>query len=70
MRFLITGSNGLLGQKLINKLSNNNSIELIATSIGDNRLSKANDYRYINLDITNWLYGDTKYLFREYDYYR
>jgi dTDP-4-dehydrorhamnose reductase len=34
-RVLVTGSNGLLGQKLTNLLSNNPAIELIATARGD-----------------------------------
>jgi len=53
MRILITGSNGLLGQKLLHKLRDNTSIKLIATSKGDNRVSVKNGYTYSNLDITN-----------------
>ncbi|MEE2953963.1 MAG: SDR family oxidoreductase [Bacteroidota bacterium] len=53
MKFLITGSNGLLGQKLIHKLSNTSAIDLIASSIGKNRLSKKSNYKYVSLDITN-----------------
>ena len=44
MKILITGSNGLLGQKLINLLINKPDIELLATSKGD---------QYHSLDITN-----------------
>ena len=37
MKILITGSNGLLGQKLINKLKSDSFFSLIATS-GKNRV--------------------------------
>ena len=51
-KILITGSNGLLGQKLVSLLAQKTDIQLIATSRGANRLL---------LDIqgkkwlTNWL---------------
>lgn len=54
---LITGSNGLLGQKLIYALlernKKNNSWNIIATSKGENRLIEKNGYTYEALDITN-----------------
>ncbi|MDG1349329.1 MAG: sugar nucleotide-binding protein, partial [Flavobacteriales bacterium] len=53
MKILITGSNGLLGQKLLHKLRIDNSVELIATSRGDNRVSEQSNYKYIDLDITD-----------------
>ena len=53
MKVLITGSNGLLGQKLLHKLRVDEHIICIATSIGVNRVSKKNGYTYIDLDITN-----------------
>ena len=53
MKVLITGSNGLLGQKLLHKLRKDTSVELIATSIGDNRVSEKEGYKYISLDITS-----------------
>lgn len=53
MKILITGSNGLLGQKLVYKLRNNNAITCIATARGDNRLVKQDGYEYATLDITN-----------------
>jgi dTDP-4-dehydrorhamnose reductase len=53
MKILITGSNGLLGQKLLHKLRNDSSFELIATSKGENRVSEKNGYTYFDLDITN-----------------
>ena len=53
MKILITGSNGLLGQKLLHKLRLDNSVDLIATSRGENRVSKKSNYKYIDLDITD-----------------
>ncbi len=53
MRVLITGSNGLLGQKLVHKLRNDNAVMLIATSKGVNRVSEQEGYKYLSLDITN-----------------
>jgi dTDP-4-dehydrorhamnose reductase len=53
MRILITGSNGLLGQKLVYKLRNNKEVECIATARGENRLVKTEGYIYETMDITN-----------------
>jgi dTDP-4-dehydrorhamnose reductase len=53
MKILITGSNGLLGQKIVLDLIAKPSIETIATSLGENRLPHANGYNYQSLDITN-----------------
>ena len=53
MKILITGSNGLLGQKLLHKLRLDSSVQLIATSKGENRVSEQNGYIYFDLDITN-----------------
>ena len=53
MRILVTGSNGLLGQKLIKLLGNKPDIELLATSKGVNRVSNQEGYQYQSLDITN-----------------
>jgi len=52
MRILITGSNGLLGQKIVNQLSNSN-YSFLATSLGANRNSKCKETYYETLDITN-----------------
>ncbi len=52
MKILITGSNGLLGQKLVD-FCLDKSIEYIATSKGSNRNSKCPDENYRSLDITN-----------------
>jgi len=53
MKILITGSNGLLGQKLVYKLRNQAGITCIATARGENRLIKQDGYQYESLDITN-----------------
>ena len=53
MKILITGSNGLLGQKLLHKLRQDSSVELFATSKGENRVSEQNGYTYSELDITD-----------------
>ena len=53
MKILITGSNGLLGQKLLHKLRQDSSVQLIATSKGENRVSEKEGYIYFDLDITN-----------------
>ena len=53
MKILITGSNGLLGQKLLHKLRKDPSVELFATSKGENRVSEQNGYTYSELDITD-----------------
>jgi dTDP-4-dehydrorhamnose reductase len=51
-KILITGSNGLLGRKLIDKLISRNDIELIATGRGENRNPIKTGYTYYSLDIT------------------
>jgi dTDP-4-dehydrorhamnose reductase len=55
MKILITGSNGLLGQKLVKLLANKDGIVLLATSKGKNRISNQSGYTYKSLDITNQL---------------
>lgn len=54
---LITGSNGLLGQKLIyNLLDRNkksNDWNIIATSKGENRIREKNGYTYLSMDIAD-----------------
>jgi dTDP-4-dehydrorhamnose reductase len=49
---LITGANGLLGQKLVELLTNETSVDLIASARGENRLPSTQGYRYVSLDIT------------------
>ena len=53
MKVLITGSNGLLGQKLLHKLREDKTINLIATSRGENRVSEKHGYIYFDVDITD-----------------
>jgi dTDP-4-dehydrorhamnose reductase len=57
MIILITGSNGLLGQKLVyNLLSSQDDtkdIQIVATSRGENRLKEQKGYQYCSLDITD-----------------
>jgi len=50
---LITGSNGLLGQKLVYRLLKEKDVKIIATSKGPNRLNMKDGYTYESLDITN-----------------
>jgi dTDP-4-dehydrorhamnose reductase len=50
---LITGSNGLLGQKLVDLLTQESEVNLIATAKGENRLSNLAGYTYESLDITD-----------------
>ena len=53
MKVLITGSNGLLGQKLVQLLTQQDHVELIATAIGANRLPEKIGYTFETMDITN-----------------
>jgi len=52
-KILITGSNGLLGQKLVNLFSNIDNYEVFALSRGNNRNETTNKYAYYSIDITN-----------------
>lgn len=52
-KILVTGSNGLLGQKLVYKLRNRQDVELIATARGENRLIEQQGYQFRSLDITD-----------------
>lgn len=52
-KILITGSNGLLGQKLVEQLINHPHFELIATAKGENRSTINDGYIYETLDIAN-----------------
>ena len=52
MGFLITGSNGLLGQKILAQFKCLN-VKIIATSLGDNLNKEDSYYIYEPLDITN-----------------
>lgn len=53
MRILVTGSNGLLGQKLIAALRNDPDMELVATSRGEDRTPEPGGYTYLAMDCTD-----------------
>jgi dTDP-4-dehydrorhamnose reductase len=53
MKIMVTGSNGLLGQKLIHQLAHRADVELLATARGANRLRMQEGYSYAPLDVTN-----------------
>ena len=54
MKILITGSNGLLGQKLVKLILDKGEDELVATARGENRLPYSGaGFRYISMDITD-----------------
>lgn len=50
-KILVTGSNGLLGQKLVYKLKDRPDVQLIATARGENRLRDQEGYVYHAMDI-------------------
>lgn len=52
-RILITGANGLLGQKLIHLYRKNPNVALLATAIGSCRINTSEGYEYCEIDITN-----------------
>lgn len=64
MKILITGSNGLLGQKLVYKLRNKPGVSLIATARGANRLVQQEGYVYESLDITD--HNNVEQVFSKY----
>lgn len=54
MKILVTGSNGLLGQKIIYKLLKINNDQIIAVAKGENRLIQQKGYDYYNIDISDF----------------
>jgi len=52
-KILVTGSNGLLGQKITERVLKIRDVELIATSKGENRYPVKEGYTYMEMDITN-----------------
>ena len=54
MKVLVTGSNGLLGQKLTDYYKEQADIQLIATAIGEDRYPDKTGYTYESLDITQY----------------
>lgn len=65
MKVLITGSNGLLGQKLI-KFCMNQGLSFKGVSIGPNRNPECLEKDYQSLDLTN--YTEVDYFFRENEF--
>jgi len=53
-KILITGSNGLLGQKLVKLLKTKSEVEIYALSKGPDRLSNTKGYTYYNIDLTHF----------------
>jgi|SRR6476661_870165 len=54
MKVLLTGANGLLGQKLVQLLRQQPGVELVATSRGANKLAALYpEVRFVALDVTN-----------------
>lgn len=52
MKILITGANGLLGQKLVTLYNHQAMVEVIATGRGENR-NLPGTYTYVQMDITD-----------------
>lgn len=52
-KILLTGANGLLGQKLVSLLVQQPNVELVATARGENRLPFSDGYTYRSMDITD-----------------
>jgi dTDP-4-dehydrorhamnose reductase len=61
MKILVTGANGLLGQKLVLQLSDKDEISLIATGRGSNR-NPVGNYQYLSLDVTDLADVESKLL--------
>jgi len=64
-KILITGSNGLLGQKLVHALCERRDVQTIATSVGENRMHKKDGYIYEPLDITKK--AEVEAIFKKYN---
>ena len=50
-KILVTGSNGLLGQKITERILQTRKFDLIATSKGANRYPVPEGYAYAEMDI-------------------
>lgn len=64
LRILITGSNGLLGQKIVSQLIRKR-IDFLATSQGENRNPDCPDENYLPLDITDL--GQVKFCIKKFN---
>ena len=51
-KVVVTGSNGLLGQKLVKLLVEKNDYEVFALSRGENRLNSEDGYTYYDIELT------------------
>ena len=54
MRILLTGSNGLLGQKITDFLVQREAVTLLCTSRGENRNPQQGGYIFEKLDLEDW----------------
>lgn len=52
-RVLVTGANGLLGQKMVKKFSSNNEFDVVATATGEQLHDSSVSCRYQQLDISD-----------------
>ncbi len=53
-KIVITGANGLLGQKLVNLYSGIKKYDVTALARGENRNTKDIGYNYVDIDLTNF----------------
>lgn len=53
MKILITGANGLLGQKLVSLLLPKKDVTLVATARGESRLASYGELTYESMDVTS-----------------
>ncbi len=53
-KIAITGSNGLLGQKLVNLFCSNAAYEVVAMARGLNRNTNSENYSYFDVDLTDF----------------
>ena len=51
LKILVTGSNGLLGQKIVYQLAKRKNVELFATAKGPNRLKEKIGYQFNDINI-------------------
>lgn len=52
-KILVTGANGLLGQKIAHLWAKTKDFDLIATARGENRIKEVSGFEFHSLDITN-----------------
>ena len=64
-KILVTGSNGLLGQKIIEILSGIESVGVIATSLNVDKIIDVKDYNFELLDLTNHV--ETAYIIQTHN---